>query len=238
MSPGSVGSSCGRYPSAGWPSEMMTTRIFSRAITRWTTASWCSRQTRGPNLARPGGNSRGPGGRRRRRGFWNGLDRGGQGQSRGRHRDRGNPRFSRPLPLPVAGGQRYHFIRITPDTITGRRFQATPPLTWWTQLSGAVLLRLGMAARSHTSGSHGAFMPAGVISAHPLGVRGPGVGLRETTDRLPSPNPDIPVRTRTVTRPYKCAGSGPGWQEKRPEASRTKSWRRMRAWTQVRASAG
>jgi hypothetical protein len=40
--------------------------------------------------------------------------------------------------FPWQAGQKDHFVRITPDTITGRRFQVTPPLTWWTQLSGAV----------------------------------------------------------------------------------------------------
>ena len=40
--------------------------------------------------------------------------------------------------FPWQAGQKDHFVRITPDSITGRRFQVTPPLTWWTQLSGAV----------------------------------------------------------------------------------------------------
>ena len=40
--------------------------------------------------------------------------------------------------FPWQAGQKDHFIRITPDSITGRRFKVTAPLTWWTQLSGAV----------------------------------------------------------------------------------------------------
>jgi uncharacterized protein len=38
--------------------------------------------------------------------------------------------------FPWQAGRKDHFVRITPDAITGRRFQVTPPLTWWTQLSG------------------------------------------------------------------------------------------------------
>jgi hypothetical protein len=40
--------------------------------------------------------------------------------------------------FPWQAGRKDHFVRITPDTITGRRFKVTPPLTWWTQQSGAV----------------------------------------------------------------------------------------------------
>jgi hypothetical protein len=40
--------------------------------------------------------------------------------------------------FPWQAGRKDHFVRITPDAITGRRFKVTPPLTWWTQLSGAV----------------------------------------------------------------------------------------------------
>jgi uncharacterized protein len=40
--------------------------------------------------------------------------------------------------FPWQAGQKDNFIRITPDSITGRRFRVTAPLTWWTQLSGAV----------------------------------------------------------------------------------------------------
>ncbi|WP_432245015.1 pyridoxamine 5'-phosphate oxidase family protein [Arthrobacter sp. G.S.26] len=39
--------------------------------------------------------------------------------------------------FPWQGGQKDHFVRITPDAITGRRFRVTPPLTWWTQFSTA-----------------------------------------------------------------------------------------------------
>jgi len=40
--------------------------------------------------------------------------------------------------FPWQAGRKDHFVRITPDSITGRRFKVTPPLTWWTQQSGAV----------------------------------------------------------------------------------------------------
>ena len=40
--------------------------------------------------------------------------------------------------FPWQAGQKDHFVRITPDSVTGRRFKVAPPLTWWTQLSGAV----------------------------------------------------------------------------------------------------
>jgi hypothetical protein len=40
--------------------------------------------------------------------------------------------------FPWQAGKKDHFVRITPDSVTGRRFKVTPPLTWWTQLSGAV----------------------------------------------------------------------------------------------------
>jgi uncharacterized protein len=40
--------------------------------------------------------------------------------------------------FPWQAGRKDHFVRIIPDSITGRRFKVTPPLTWWTQLSGAV----------------------------------------------------------------------------------------------------
>ncbi|MET3718919.1 pyridoxamine 5'-phosphate oxidase family protein [Arthrobacter sp. UYEF21] len=40
--------------------------------------------------------------------------------------------------FPWQEGKKDHFIRITPDSVTGRRFKVAPPLTWWTQLSGAV----------------------------------------------------------------------------------------------------
>lgn len=40
--------------------------------------------------------------------------------------------------FPWQAGKKDHFVRVTPDSVTGRRFKVTPPLTWWTQLSGAV----------------------------------------------------------------------------------------------------
>jgi len=38
--------------------------------------------------------------------------------------------------FPWQAGKKDAFVRITPDSITGRRFKVTEPLTWWTQLSG------------------------------------------------------------------------------------------------------
>lgn len=40
--------------------------------------------------------------------------------------------------FPWQAGHKDAFVRITPHTLTGRRFKVTAPLTWWTQLSGAV----------------------------------------------------------------------------------------------------
>ncbi|MEZ2387964.1 pyridoxamine 5'-phosphate oxidase family protein [bacterium RCC_150] len=40
--------------------------------------------------------------------------------------------------FPWQAGQKDHFVRIIPESVTGRRFKVTPPLTWWTHLSGAV----------------------------------------------------------------------------------------------------
>jgi hypothetical protein len=40
--------------------------------------------------------------------------------------------------VPWQAGRKDAFVRITPDAVTGRRFKVTAPLTWWTQLSGAV----------------------------------------------------------------------------------------------------
>lgn len=40
--------------------------------------------------------------------------------------------------FPWQAGKKDAFIRINPDSITGRRFKVTAPMTWWTQLSGAV----------------------------------------------------------------------------------------------------
>lgn len=39
--------------------------------------------------------------------------------------------------FPWEGGKKEHFVRITPDVVTGRRFKVTPPLTWWTPLDQA-----------------------------------------------------------------------------------------------------
>ena len=40
--------------------------------------------------------------------------------------------------FPWQAGKKDVFVRIIPDTITGRRFRVTEPMTWWTQLSGAI----------------------------------------------------------------------------------------------------
>lgn len=39
--------------------------------------------------------------------------------------------------FPWQTGTKDHFIRVTPGSITGRQFKVTPPMTWWTQQSGA-----------------------------------------------------------------------------------------------------
>ncbi|MET3720430.1 MULTISPECIES: pyridoxamine 5'-phosphate oxidase family protein [unclassified Arthrobacter] len=39
--------------------------------------------------------------------------------------------------FPWQAGKKDTFIRVSPDTLTGRRFKVTAPMTWWTQLSGA-----------------------------------------------------------------------------------------------------
>jgi len=39
--------------------------------------------------------------------------------------------------FPWQAGKKDVFVRISPDTLTGRRFKVTAPVTWWTQLSGA-----------------------------------------------------------------------------------------------------
>ena len=41
------------------------------------------------------------------------------------------------LLFPWQAGKKEHFVRITPDTVTGRRFKVVPPLTWWTPLDDA-----------------------------------------------------------------------------------------------------
>jgi hypothetical protein len=40
--------------------------------------------------------------------------------------------------FPWQAGKKDIFIRVEPDAVTGRRFKVTAPMTWWTQLSGAV----------------------------------------------------------------------------------------------------
>jgi len=39
--------------------------------------------------------------------------------------------------FPWQSGRKDAFIRITPDSVTGRRFQVTDPMTWWTQISSS-----------------------------------------------------------------------------------------------------
>lgn len=41
------------------------------------------------------------------------------------------------LLFPWQTGKKEHFVRITPDELTGRRFKVVPPLTWWTPLDDA-----------------------------------------------------------------------------------------------------
>ena len=40
--------------------------------------------------------------------------------------------------FPWQAGKKDTFVRVSPGTVTGRRFKVTAPMTWWTQLSGAV----------------------------------------------------------------------------------------------------
>jgi hypothetical protein len=39
--------------------------------------------------------------------------------------------------FPWQAGKKDTFVRVSPDSLTGRRFKVTAPMTWWTQLSGA-----------------------------------------------------------------------------------------------------
>ena len=39
--------------------------------------------------------------------------------------------------FPWQAGRKDAFVRITPDSVTGRRFKVTDPMTWWTQISGS-----------------------------------------------------------------------------------------------------
>ncbi|KRE64978.1 flavin-nucleotide-binding protein [Arthrobacter sp. Soil736] len=41
------------------------------------------------------------------------------------------------LLFPWETGRKDHFIRIVPDTVSGRRFTIAPPLTWWSPLDDA-----------------------------------------------------------------------------------------------------
>lgn len=41
------------------------------------------------------------------------------------------------LLFPWQAGRKDHFVRIVPTSITGRRFTATPPATWWDPLNQA-----------------------------------------------------------------------------------------------------
>ena len=39
--------------------------------------------------------------------------------------------------FPWQAGRTDAFVRITPDSVTGRRFKVTDPMTWWTQISSS-----------------------------------------------------------------------------------------------------
>ena len=39
--------------------------------------------------------------------------------------------------FPWQAGRKDAFVRITPDSVTGRRFKVTEPMTWWTQISSS-----------------------------------------------------------------------------------------------------
>lgn len=39
--------------------------------------------------------------------------------------------------FPWQAGSKDHFVRVVPDSVTGRRFKVAEPLTWWTPLSSA-----------------------------------------------------------------------------------------------------
>jgi len=39
--------------------------------------------------------------------------------------------------FPWQAGRKDAFVRITPDSVTGRRFKVTDPMTWWTQFSSS-----------------------------------------------------------------------------------------------------
>ena len=39
--------------------------------------------------------------------------------------------------FPWQAGRKDAFVRITPDSVTGRRFKVTDPMTWWTQINNS-----------------------------------------------------------------------------------------------------
>lgn len=39
--------------------------------------------------------------------------------------------------FPWQAGRKDAFVRITPDSVTGRKFKVTEPMTWWTQISSS-----------------------------------------------------------------------------------------------------
>ncbi|MHC6594471.1 pyridoxamine 5'-phosphate oxidase family protein [Arthrobacter sp. C152] len=39
--------------------------------------------------------------------------------------------------FPWQAGRKDAFVRISPDSVTGRRFKVTDPMTWWTQISSS-----------------------------------------------------------------------------------------------------
>ncbi|NUT72268.1 pyridoxamine 5'-phosphate oxidase family protein [Pseudarthrobacter sp. C4D7] len=39
--------------------------------------------------------------------------------------------------FPWQAGRKDAFVRITPESVTGRRFKVTDPMTWWTQISSS-----------------------------------------------------------------------------------------------------
>ncbi|NUS36903.1 MAG: pyridoxamine 5'-phosphate oxidase family protein [Pseudarthrobacter sp.] len=39
--------------------------------------------------------------------------------------------------FPWQAGRKDAFVRVTPDSVTGRRFKVTDPMTWWTQISSS-----------------------------------------------------------------------------------------------------
>jgi hypothetical protein len=62
--------------------------------------------------------------------------------------------------FPWQAGRKDHFVRITPDTITGRRFKVTPPLTCGRSSAALSGPRPRRGRRDHIAGSHRHVMPA------------------------------------------------------------------------------